>query len=231
MKKLLLLATTLTLTSSVFGETKITNPDLIKYMETGKVHSNGTVSSNLQTSTVNREGKKFSVDAGILGLSYNSPSVELKGSYFIKPNLMAFARYSDLRNLEPSNSDNDEFYDSKEENELWDENGKGYALNVGVKSFNGNSFYFEPSVYYRKQKVVQETTTVNSVLISSKSGDITDIGVSIRIGNQWQWDSFTIGCDWIGLTQSLSDLDSNGNLDSDEYGSLSLLNLYLGASF
>ena len=57
-------------------------------------------------------------------------------------------------------------------------------------------------------------------------------GATLKIGNQWQWENFTLGVDWIGAAVELVDLGSKGR-DLSEIENLEFiaLNLQLGMSF
>lgn len=73
------------------------------------------------------------------------------------------------------------------------------------------------------------------------------LAASFTIGNQWQWENLSIGCDWIGLAVPLSYEVTRENVkvasaysaddmkyDQQTYlnrGKLQLLRLYVGYSF
>lgn len=92
------------------------------------------------------------------------------------------------------------------------------------KHFLENSFYIAPEIYY-----------LNLFEKNYGSGypyvdRLTAIGAMIRIGNQWQWQNFTLGCDWIGLGYNF--ININNDFDRDERSSTAaFLKLYLGYSF
>lgn len=119
------------------------------------------------------------------------------------------------------------------------------TLGVYFKQFSGNSFYFKGGVDY---------TTVNQTYIYSWT--TTESGYSYRgskfaatfvIGNQWQWERFTIGCDWLGWSVPITSNSNNeqtwGNnsyqnedlrRSKDSFlqnGFPLALHFYLGASF
>lgn len=63
-----------------------------------------------------------------------------------------------------------------------------------------------------------------------------EINAGIRIGNEWQWENFTMGCDWIGINKTIIKLHSTGNAGIinapiKQSTSFALLSFYLGYSF
>lgn len=74
------------------------------------------------------------------------------------------------------------------------------SYGIHYKQFTGNSFYFRVGADYRtvKYKYTSRdifTDEINS--ISRFEGD--SVTATVLIGNQWQWENFTLGCDWIGI--------------------------------
>jgi hypothetical protein len=122
----------------------------------------------------------------------------------------------------------------------------GQSLGLGIKNFIANSFYYTGSLNYR-QIEYSEAENFGSIYDYAYdfSGNATTGDFSI--GNQWHWQNFTLGCDWIGLSVPLaSSIDSetvSGNIaeaqDNLDYAqsnflksfTVRLLNFYLGASF
>jgi hypothetical protein len=68
-----------------------------------------------------------------------------------------------------------------------------YALRV--KKFFGNSFYANLGVAHR-QVMDRTTDRVSRDFYVERRGRST--GVDITVGNRWQFDNLTIGCDWLG---------------------------------
>jgi hypothetical protein len=121
---------------------------------------------------------------------------------------------------------------------------------VLYKRFLGNSFYFRAGPGYREIEL-QYDNWLNSTFL--KSNGYKDVGVSrslvadVAIGNQWQWENFTLGCDWIGAMVPVADLGSRINTDglsdadkrdvNDQWDklqkitSLQAIRFYIGASF
>jgi hypothetical protein len=173
----------------------------------------------------NRMDKKFSLNAAIGGLAYSTTSTAFEGSYFLKPNMLVTLQYSKLGGTS-ENTDNDTAAD-----EVWKRDGLGHVFSAGIKKFESNSFYYKPEIYSRTQEFVHSTSSNSTELFSKETAFINDIGVSFKIGNQWQWESFTLGCDWIGITRSMTASKISSNIYSYEKNSTTLLNFYMGASF
>lgn len=124
---------------------------------------------------------------------------------------------------------------------------KTSSVGLHYKHFVGNSFYFRVGADYRKvdYRYTSRDIITNAVDSENKfTGD--SIAATILIGNQWQWDNFTLGCDWIGAalpltsnvnTESLSGPNPNSRYlkeDQDwllKNGITMALRFYLGATF
>ena len=79
-----------------------------------------------------------------------------------------------------------------------------------TKWFLGNSFYINAGVGQKKLDINLDFLKSPSQLLAS--------GLSYGIGNRWQWETFSIGCDWVGAFRPLeSKIDkSNVNTTIDE---------------
>lgn len=107
------------------------------------------------------------------------------------------------------------------------------AILLGAKNYTGNSFFVRPEVYYRKFK-----EEVRPELFSNRTETrvYSDIGVSLSIGNEWQWENFTAGFDWIGIAGRVAKLEDNNkrswlDTEADEQFEVNVLNFRLGYSF
>lgn len=122
----------------------------------------------------------------------------------------------------------------------------GSSLAVSYKKFVSNSFYFLSGLSYREVKF-NFSENFGSILDYASDFEGSAIALDISIGNQWQWENFTLGCDWIGgslpitnhiktqnvsgnLSYGLSSLDNKKNMYLEKF-TLSGLNFYMGASF
>ncbi len=125
---------------------------------------------------------------------------------------------------------------------------KTFALGAHYKMFRGNSFYIKGGADLRK---FDRTYTYTSLIDGSQdtrwsfSGE--SIALSLQIGNQWQFDQVSIGCDWIGYSLPIASRIVSENFqigdeidrqwmrddqnDLVKNGHANLLRLYIGASF
>lgn len=84
-------------------------------------------------------------------------------------------------------------------------------LGVNYKRFFGNSFYVKAGGDYRKigfSNLIY-TSGYNNIRGEIVSNDAL-VG-NIAIGNQWQWETLTLGCDWIGINPPLINMKTEGN--------------------
>lgn len=138
---------------------------------------------------------------------------------------------------------------------LNDKEVKMQSIGAHFKHFLANSFYYRIGVDHLKvqtdQMVYGRTTSypfsgpgvVTSESLGQFEGTMT--GATLTIGNQWQWENFTLGCDWVGITspitsqisfETANDSTAQSRLEDDENflvksSKLHLLRFYLGASF
>lgn len=115
---------------------------------------------------------------------------------------------------------------------------------VHLKTFMGNSFYVRIGADYRDVKYKYTSPSWSSNTTEKFEGD--SITVTGLIGNQWQWDNFTLGCDWIGYalpvtskvkSESVEGATSYRDVFKDDQDfflkqpAAIALRFYLGASF
>lgn len=67
------------------------------------------------------------------------------------------------------------------------------------KHFVKNSFYVKPGLEYRKLSYNYTTYFPDQKLEESTQFTGSTLTANFAIGNQWQWDHFTLGCDWVGI--------------------------------
>ena len=91
------------------------------------------------------------------------------------------------------------------------------------KHFTGNSFYVAGEVFY-----LNTLRDTNWIFFEDRS-KYSSLGLGARIGNQWHYENFTIGCDWFGLGKRVVTFTKQNQDEIDI--TLTLLNLYLGWSF
>jgi len=121
---------------------------------------------------------------------------------------------------------------------LDDGRGKVWSIGGHAKYFVGNSFYWRGGI----DSVSTSYRCSNRATWFSFCGDDFDAQsavISISIGNQWQWENFTLGTDWIGFGTSFplssAATGAEGGAVPDHYGKVgsagSLLRFYLGFAF
>lgn len=72
----------------------------------------------------------------------------------------------------------------------------GTSYGIHYKRFLANSFYFKTGVDYRSVSYSYNYSYTNAL----EAFEGNSFALSLVIGNQWQWDNFTLGCDWIGFS-------------------------------
>ncbi|HWU43533.1 MAG TPA: hypothetical protein VN132_08850 [Bdellovibrio sp.] len=91
---------------------------------------------------------------------------------------------------------------------------EGTSVGVNYKHFAGNSFYFKGGVDYRTISYEYNDSWSPEVYNFKGRG----VDASFLIGNQWQWDNFTLGCDWVGITVPLSHEITEEKITSSQVG-------------
>jgi hypothetical protein len=141
----------------------------------------------------NREGKKAYAAYEMIGLTM-MPVGGLRLGYFVNPNLVAEVSY--LTGGAKIGS-----FESKKQ-----------LMEAKAKYFFGNSFYADGGLAHEswdvKYAVLNSGTSLET---SNLSGKVGNTGVDFHVGNQWQWDGFTLGCDWVGYFLNLSTATSYGS--------------------
>lgn len=184
------------------------------------------------SSAFHRMDKKFNLNWQLLGigpLSY--PSSGLAAGYFLD--------LSSLVQIEVSNGSNTILgvFTTRE----LDANSVG----IHYKKFAGNSFYWKLGGDYTQARSKEKFSFLGTESVQEIKGNVTS--ASIVIGNQWQWETFTLGCDWFGYSAPLfhtvtqRDIASNDPsreryADEEETrlfkrNGIHLLRFYIGASF
>ena len=197
------------------------------------------------SSEANRIGKQFSLQLTVAGIGPSAaPAQAISGAYFLERNKQLLFEiqqsgvlYSRYR-YEYVNGVSTEYKPEV----------KMRRIGAHYKQFVSNSFYFRTGFDYNHVDYKYDliSSSFNSGTIGSFSSD--SLIANFTIGNQWQWEQFTLGCDWIGIASPLytktSDLTYKGSQDSSikddieadqKYyitdNSAILLRLYLGFTF
>lgn len=126
---------------------------------------------------------------------------------------------------------------------------KQWAVGVHLKRFMGNSFYVKGGLDYFQVDFKYERNPGPTDAYSSRGRfDAEVLSAGLVIGNQWQWEMFTLGVDWVGLSlpvwsQVRNAQESKGSLAAyavnfeDEKrvyatgGALHLGRVYMGVTF
>ena len=108
------------------------------------------------------------------------------------------------------------------------DDGDDHQTTVGIQSkhFLGNSFYIAPELYYLNYFETDDDKDI----FDSIDEKITALGLSVRIGNQWQFKGVTLGCDWFGAGRNLVHWKRTDDFLSNPY-TFTILNFYVGWSF
>jgi hypothetical protein len=166
-----------------------------------------SLSSYGATSQEERAKQKVEVTSH-LGINYRMASIGLGASYFLDADNLIGLK---------AGSGNDEGGDLKE---------TYFALQY--KHYFGNTFYITGETFYLNSR-----EDVNGfwgdIFYWENNADYISLGAEVRIGNQWTWKNFTMGCDWVGLGHRFVTFKKES--DNVEEITLSLVNFTIGASF
>jgi len=189
------------------------------------------------SSEFNRMDKKWFFDVQLLGVgpSYVTQS-GIDVGYFIDRNMLVFGEFM-LGKLD------DGTFSTYADGTTGSLSIKGNSLGVHFKHFVSNSFYYRAGLDYRSIKYSLRNT------LSGASGDFDgrSFAITFNIGNQWQWENFNLGCDWIGISLPISNSLSHESSVTNIYypsstykdhqdilvknANFNVLRFYLGASF
>ncbi len=150
------------------------------------------------SSAENRQGKMLHI-VGEAGLAIAPfPQEGLGVGYYFSPDLVAELSYV---------AGSTEFLDLEVTTSL---------IEARAKYFIGNSFY---AIGGLGQRTIGFTADLDASSVGGAkkkvSVDTSSTGLSLGIGNHWQWSGFTLGCQWLGYFMPLS---SSGDTDLDVDG-------------
>lgn len=187
---------------------------------------------NESDSEFHRRDKKFQLTFTLLGGGLGTIGGANAG-YFLSPNQLFGIRWEKHEYLNVS-------YFS------------GVTKSYGIygKTFFGNSFYvnYGLSKNYSEFRLKKARYSLRDLLTNNVSRDLTYIrnekwehsGIDLSIGNQWQWEHFTLGADWVGFYQSFASSRKEyyeNERDQENHDALFLrdhirgLVFYIGSSF
>lgn len=163
------------------------------------------VFSTASTSEENRAGKKFEATFQAALFDYRASTSQVSAMYFIEPN--------QLLGLKLGTRDGGE---------------KQTNIALQYKRYLGNSFYMAPEIFYLNSR--EDVNGIFGDIFSSHDyANYSSMGAGFRIGNQWTWKHFTLGCDWVGIGQRLGTFRKDTSRLNDT--TYTFLNVIIGASF
>lgn len=179
--------------SLALGEENETKTDNQKNRKKKVVSSQG-VKEEVNESESNRQDKKFQLTATLTGGGLGTIR-GISAGYFYHPNLIFGIRGENQNRLN---------FDS------FSSETKSYG--VFAKTFFDNSFYVNYGLSFNTSefKVDENKSFFGFPSSSSNDSQVTysryekwqHSGIDLSIGNQWQWEHFTLGTDWIGYYKS-----------------------------
>ena len=192
--------------------------------------SGGNTGYTRDENKTHREDKRYAITATPIGIGAGLIA-GLNAGYYVEPDLILGAK---IENHTVSL------------NILGMDLYKANTKRAGVfgKYFFGKSFYLDGGLVGNIAEY-----TANGVGLDSSNGlfEIRQYekwhhgGIDLAIGNQWHWDHFTLGADWIGLYQPLvkQQVKDENDSPSEEYmedipvnlGHVRILAFHLGLSF
>lgn len=163
------------------------------------------------SSEFHRMGKKYELSFSPFG-SGPVPGINtgVNVAFYLTRNIAVLANYSKVQmgNYRCSGS-----VDCKED---------GRSFGIYVRQFVSNSFYYSVGIDQRHVEYQETDHFFNTTY--DFTGETTSLGV--LIGNQWQWRSLILGCDWIGFSVPLTySYSSRGDEASSLRGSGTVDNL------
>lgn len=153
----------------------------------------------------NRSGKKVETTLQFASQDYRLPNMAVAGMYFLTTNDLLGLKLGYLHGRENQTS-----------------------IAIQYKRYLGNSFYVAPELFYLRSH--EEINGFwGNVFDQYKYASYTSLGTGLRIGNQWTWENFTLGCDWIGIGHRFGTFRKDTSKLQDT--TYTLLNLIVGISW
>ncbi|WP_218110048.1 hypothetical protein [Oligoflexus tunisiensis] len=205
--------------------------------DSGGAPSHETLRSNL----------KYSITAGVGIRTGNFLEGTLAASYFLQPKSVVTISLMNLTGSINEKADRDvdghDLYFVGVTTEL-----KGSAIAASYKEFFTDSFYVEGGLDLAKvngEFRISKDILSSAENLTSDLGHYTKLSMMVQIGNQWQWENFTLGTSWLGYLQPISTSESYTDptsfsetsnsartfRDEAKQPQTTLLRFYLGWSF
>jgi hypothetical protein len=168
------------------GEESTEKPKKKKKKKKKKKEEGAEDKSLVKLSVDNRVGKKIYAALELAGFSPNL-GFGLRGGYFLNPDSIVSLSY-----VGGGFSTKTQKYQKS-------------LFEVTYKRFFTNSLYADAGLGYQKwtadYKVTDNSDSTKEI---GTQATISNIGLVLHVGNQWQWRAFTTGCDWAGYFQPLT---------------------------
>jgi hypothetical protein len=182
-------------------------------------------------SASNRAGKKYIFQYETIGLEEQRiGSFGPSFGYFITPHSILSLQFLGSRHSKSLAS----------MNESWNANGIG----ISYKIFQGNSSYLSLGLVQTSGTYKYSSTFL---IPTNEQLDFSALWGRVAFGSQWQWEHFSVGCDWVGFSYPIrgqvtnvvtdSELEGESSFLSGERGKYAAsfqatyLHLYVGAAF
>jgi hypothetical protein len=163
---------------------------------------------------------KLQFTFGFIGREYVATPITMGAGYIINPNTILTLRYSVFNGLADDGAAE-----------------KLRAVTLGLRIFMGNSFNIMPTAYYRRN--TSDYFRTGDIFFSGNNNLVyEDLGVGFRIGNEWQWEHFMMGCDWLGINKTVKELHNSehgqGIIDENTFRkslTITAFSFYIGYEF
>lgn len=158
------------------------------------------------TSQVERQNKQFELSIQTGGGDYRMSPYQIAGMYFLNSDNLLGIKVG------------------------VDRAGEERQTNAALqyKHYFSNSFYAAGEIFYLNSRE-DITGFWGDVFNLQDYAEYSSLGAHIRIGNQWTWKHFTLGCDWVGIGRRFGTFKKD--TDDLNNNTFTLLNVIVGLSF
>jgi hypothetical protein len=166
-----------------------------------------SLSAFAATSEEERSTKKFELTLQSGG-DYRMSTNQIAAMYFLHPN--------DLIGLKLGEGQGN----SRKESQT--------NIAAQYKHYFSNSFYAAGEIFYLNSR--EDVNGFFGDIFNLRDYDnYSSMGAGIRIGNQWTWNHFTLGCDWVGIGQRVGTFRKDtSRLNNSTF---TFLNVIIGTNF
>ncbi len=219
MKKIIALLT-LALTFSAFAEEQTTKKNLTQVLKENNISKSDLkkeLIGIMNPSQANREGKTISFLVGT-GSRHDMRTRNFTLEYYQNADTAFGLTYSRGRDTYAS-------FDNIDVKEL-----DATILEAHTKLFIGNSFYCKTGLAYRLMRGMDRDRYdyTTSTYLADERVYNDDLALTVDIGNQWQWQNFTLAMTWIGINYQIVGDTKFENRDGI---TANLMNFNIGMSF